>query len=130
MSSPSNALPLPLVDRLFDRLVALYGAQRVGAMWHGTDIAAVKDVWAQQLGRFQTATIAAALQRLVDGGDGWPPTLPEFVELCRQAALGRVQAQDGPALPAPGAGYTDIETAKANIERIRAMVRGAVKVMP
>ncbi len=123
MSSPSNALPLPFVDRLFDRLVAIYGAQRVGAMWHGTDIGSVKEVWAQQLGRYQPATIAAALQRLVDGGDGWPPTLPEFVEVCRQAALGRAQSQNVAALPAPGNGYTDIETAKANLERIREMVR-------
>lgn len=128
MSSQQNALPPHLVDRLFDRLTAIYGAQRVGAMWHGANIADVKAIWGGQLGRFQPQTIAAGLQRLVDGGDGWPPTLPEFVEVCRQAALGRQQAQDVAALPAPGGAFTDAETAKANIDRLQEMLRGAVKI--
>ena len=38
-----------LVDRLFSRFAALYGAQKVGAMWHGADIAEVKSVWAAQI---------------------------------------------------------------------------------
>jgi hypothetical protein len=129
MSSPPNALPPHWVDRLFERLAALYGVQRVSAMWQSTDIAAVKTLWGEQLGRFQPATIAAALQRLVDAGDGWPPTLPEFVELCRQAALGRQLAQDLNALPAPGQGHTDVAAARANLERIRRLMRGSVKVV-
>jgi len=129
MSSPPNALPAHWVDRIFERLAAIYGVQRVSAMWHSTDIAAVKALWGEQLGRFQPATISAALQRLVDAGDGWPPTLPEFVESCRQAALGRQQQrQDSAALPAPGQGHTDAAAARANLERIRGLIRSAVKV--
>lgn len=130
MSSPPNALPAHWVDRLFERLAAIYGVQRVSGMWQSTDVAAVKAIWGEQLGRFQPATISAALQRLVDAGDGWPPTLPEFVEACRQASLGRQQAQDSTALVAPGQNVTDAAAARANLAKIREMLRSAVKVMP
>jgi len=97
----SNRLPDAWVDRLFARFTAFYGSQKVGTMWVDAGMAEVKAVWAEQLARFEPASIAGALQRLVDGGNQWPPTLPEFVELCRQAALGRQSAATYEALPAP-----------------------------
>ena len=129
MSSPPSALPPHWVDRIFERLAAIYGVQRVSAMWHSTDIVAVKTIWGEQLSRYQPETIAAALQRLVDAGEGWPPTLPEFVEACRQASLGRQQANLTASLPAPGRSHTDAAAARANLERIKALMHGAVKVI-
>jgi hypothetical protein len=115
------------VDSLFERLVAMYGSQKVAAMWSGAPIDMVKQTWADQLSRFPAATIGAALQKLVDSGDGWPPTLPEFVEACRQCALGR--RQQGAALVAPGQSFTDAETAKANLAKVRELLRAAIKVV-
>lgn len=123
----SKPLPPAWVDRLFSRLAAYYGSQKLATMWVDADMAEVKAVWSEQLGRFEPASISAALQRLVDSGNQWPPTLPEFVELCRQAAIGRQQA--GMALPAPGGARTDTETAKRKVaELLEGLAR--VKRMP
>lgn len=122
-------LPSAWVDRLFSRLAAFYGSQKLATMWVDADMAEVKAVWAEQLGRFEPASISAALQRLIDSGNQWPPTLPEFVELCRQAAVGRQQAQRYDALPAPGNARTDAETAKRKVaELMRSLA--AAKRMP
>lgn len=116
-------LPAAWVDRLFARFTAMYGSQKVGAMWADADREEVKGVWAQQLGRFEPPTIAAAIQSLIDSGDPWPPTLPGFVEACRIASIARRQHQDvTKALPAPGEAFTDTETAKANMARVKAML--------
>lgn len=101
MSLPQNApLPPAWVERIFKRITGIFGSQKVGAMWSDADMAEVKELWAEQLGRFKPESIGAALQRLIDsGGNGWPPTLPEFVELCRQCSVER--ASQHVALPAP-----------------------------
>ncbi|HMM72291.1 MAG TPA: hypothetical protein PKC22_08770 [Rhodocyclaceae bacterium] len=125
----SKPLPSAWVDRLFSRLAAFYGSQKLATMWVDADMAEVKAVWAEQLGRFEPASISAALQRLIDSGNQWPPTLPEFVELCRQAAVGRQQEQQFDALPAPGQSKTDVETAKQRVaELMRSLA--AAKRMP
>jgi len=122
-------LPAPWVDRLFARFVAIYGTQKVGAMWLDASMNEVKSVWADQLGRFAPESIAGALQRLVDSSSAWPPTLPEFVELCRQASLGRVAGALPTALPARGQAYTDREAAKRKIAGLLATLARA-KRMP
>ncbi len=130
--SSQPSLPANFVDRLFARFAAIYGSQKVGTMFADMDaesIAEAKALWGRQLGRFEAASIGGALQRLIDGGVGWPPTLPEFVELCRQAAVGRQQAQRYDALPAPGNARTDAETAKRKVaELMRSLA--AAKRMP
>lgn len=116
----SKPLPSAWVDRLFSRLAAFYGSQKLATMWVDADMAEVKAVWSEQLGRFEPASISAALQRLVDSGNQWPPTLPEFVELCRQSSIGRQQAQRYDALPAPGGARTDTEAAKRKVAELLA----------
>jgi len=119
-SQPKSAA---LVERLFDRFFAIYGAQKMGAMWSDTDLNEVKLVWAVQLSRFNPQSIKVALQCLIDSGREWPPTLPEFIEACRQAALGR-QQQQVPALLAPGRARTDHETARIRVaEMIAALAK-------
>lgn len=91
-------------------MTAIYGSQKVGSMWNEADMAEVKELWAEQLGRFKPESIGAALQRLIDsGGNGWPPTLPEFVELCRQCSVER--ARTSVALPPPSGKKQDIDFA-------------------
>lgn len=128
---PADRQPLPAawIDRLFARFTAFYGSQKVGTMWVDAGMAEVKAVWAEQLARFEPASIAGALQRLVDGGNQWPPTLPEFVELCRQSSLDRRAAERFEALPAPGQSFTDTETAKRNVAELMAGL-GRSKRMP
>lgn len=69
-----------LVDRVWARMVAYYGARFADA-WRGVDVPAVKAVWAEEFAGYSLDEI----KRGVDGlkGKDWPPTLPEFLSLCR-----------------------------------------------
>lgn len=70
------------VDRIFARLSAMYGA-RFADMWAGLDLAMVKAAWSEDLGDLSaeeiTRGVTACKLRT------WPPTLPEFLALCRPA---------------------------------------------
>ena len=114
----SNPAPLPSawVDRLFSRFVAMYGSQKVGAMWADADRDEVKGVWADALGRYTGETLAAAVRGLIDSGSQWPPTLPEFSEACRVAAVNR--RDQALALAAPGGAVTTREEAAEILARI------------
>lgn len=81
----SNSLPPRIVNYIFATMDALYGA-RFADMWRHSNIDAVKQVWADRLGGFasQPQTIRAALISLE--GKPFPPTLPEFITMCRDAA--------------------------------------------
>lgn len=115
----SEPSPRALVDRLFVRFTAMYGTQKVMSMWSDADLDMVKDTWASAIGRYSVPSIAVAVSELLNSGREWPPTLPEFVELCRRGALVRQQSQ-APALPAPGGTYTTREEAAAILQRIGA----------
>jgi len=45
-----------------------------------------KREWAQALGRVAPERIASALDKLVESASPWPPSLPEFIALCRVSA--------------------------------------------
>lgn len=115
--------------RLISRFRQMFGAQKVDAVFGDQDMADVVSLWGKACLRFENPTLGRAMDDLLASGRQWPPTLPEWVEMCRQASLGRAAA-NGPALPAPGNGETDRETARANLERIKQMLAGAVKRMP
>jgi hypothetical protein len=86
-------LPVRVIDRLFERLLATYGAQWQ-ALWAGVPIADVKSLWAAELAVFseRLEAIGWALERLPER----PPNLVQFKALCRDAP--RAEA---PALPLP-----------------------------
>lgn len=79
----STELQQGWIERLFSRLASLYGAA-FGRQWEGTNLADVKSVWAEKLGGFTASQIGAALKGCDDRQ--YPPNLPEFIDLCRQAA--------------------------------------------
>ena len=79
--SPS-ALPDQWVERLFSRFEAMYGARFADA-WKGCDLRNVKDIWAETLGAMSREELAAGVAGCM--GKDWPPTLPEFVKLCKAA---------------------------------------------
>lgn len=71
---------LRVVDRIIQRLMAYYGTKFADA-YGGMPIADLKAVWAEELASFSMLElergIAACRTRT------WPPTLPEFMVLCR-----------------------------------------------
>jgi hypothetical protein len=76
----STAKQSEWIDRLFARLGAMYGSRFV-AMWEGQDMAGVKSIWVEDLAEFTPSEITAGVNACKTRE--WPPTLPEFIRLCR-----------------------------------------------
>lgn len=78
------ALPDSWVERIFSRMSALYGAL-FRERWRDCDLVEVKAVWAEELSSFSDnpECFGLALKAMV-GECKFPPTLPEFVAICRK----------------------------------------------
>lgn len=75
-----------LADRVFANLSAMYGSQKMATMWRDAESPqAVRVVWEATLRQYDVLAIRDALQQLARTGSAWPPTLPEFVALIRDA---------------------------------------------
>jgi len=85
------SLPLPWVDRIFDKMTLTYG-QHFLNRWRDLDLNAVKSDWMYELSGFEKAphAIAFGLSNLPETA----PTVVQFKNLCRQAPSVEV-----PALP-------------------------------
>ncbi len=79
-TSPRQALPVSWVESLFKRMHFAYGT-RFADMWAGVNPDEMKVHWAQRLGELSRSELATGY-RMLDSRD-WPPTLPEFIKLCR-----------------------------------------------
>ena len=76
-----NVLPNAWIDRLFGRLAAMYGKHWLD-LWADVPMADVKDAWQTELAGVTGDQLVAALKGL----GKFPPTLPEFVALCKPPA--------------------------------------------
>lgn len=117
MNAPLNRLPDSWVDSLLARMLAIYGAKFKSA-WADVPANDMREMWAVTLGRFDGEQIKWALESLI-ASHPWPPTLPEFVALCRQAPR-----PEPKKLPAP----TIDEQTKA--KRAEEMAIGAFAMRP
>lgn len=90
------SLPLSWIDRIFDKLVLVYGRDFTGR-WDGLPLSSVKTDWAHELSGFDKhpGAIKHALQNLPAAK---PPTVYEFRNLCVAAPRDTVGE-----LPAPPA---------------------------
>ncbi len=70
-----------MIDRLFARLEAFYGS-KFADTWKNCDLENVKSVWADGLGGMTRDELLAGVMGCK--GKDWPPTLPEFIKLCKQ----------------------------------------------
>ena len=73
-----------LVDWLFDDCLLRYGNQ-FSSRWIGLDVHDLKAQWAAELGKLALAEIKAGVVRMRRECISFPPTLQEFVHLCRPA---------------------------------------------
>ncbi len=112
-------LPLAWVDKLFARFSATFGAQKVGAMFPRETHDEVRQLWSEQLGRFEPETLRCAVQAMIDSRLDWPPTLSEFVGMCQRAAIERRQHANVVMLPLP----------RANPEVVEREVQAAAAVL-
>ena len=77
------ALPLPWVDRIFDKLMLVYGRDFTGR-WDGLPMASVKTDWAHELSGFE-AHPEAIKHALLSLNPAKPPTVLEFRQLAANA---------------------------------------------
>lgn len=77
---------------------AHYGARFADA-WRGTDPASVKTVWAKELGRFTPDQLKHGIESLAQCK--FPPTLPEFIALCKHAPSYAYARKLPPPRPTP-----------------------------
>jgi hypothetical protein len=86
VTSPAklNALPDAWIEKIFGHMSAYYGSL-FSDRWRGFDLVEVKRIWAQELANFSDnpECFRAALRAMIDESK-FPPTLPEFVVLCRK----------------------------------------------
>jgi len=80
--STSRQVPLSWVESLFARMQAMYGNKFLD-MWRDTNIDQVKALWAEEMSKLTDAELKRGFTALM--GREWPPTLPEYVKLCRPA---------------------------------------------
>lgn len=84
VKSSTSPQPMPTlwIERLFDKLSCYYGS-KFGDLWRGCEIRSVKRTWAKALAGYSPEEVKhgldACLSRI------FPPTLPEFLMLCRQS---------------------------------------------
>lgn len=77
---PEGAIPQHWVESLFTKMAYTYGV-KFADQWRGIDTDGVKRHWAEALGVMSDAELRRGVFKL--GTRDWPPTLPEFMKLCR-----------------------------------------------
>lgn len=109
------SLPIPWVDRIFEKLALIYGREFTGR-WEscGASIADVKTDWAHELAGYQhwPEAIAYALANVPADR---PPTVLQFREICRKAPPKAL-----PRLPEPKADPERVRQELAKLEPLRA----------
>jgi len=110
------SLPEAWVDRIFTKLLLVYGHQFL-SRWDGLNLADVKADWGHELAAFQQhhATIAYALENLPPK----PPTVLEFREICRRGSFRTGQQ----AQIAHGITPADPERVRRDVAELRGKVR-------
>lgn len=128
-NAPHRVLPPPAVDRVFARLVAIYGVQAVAAKYDGIDPAERGATWGSALGRASWVehrqscdlkAIGEALEQLATDGGAWPPALPELVD-----RVERVMQRPGRnhlALPMPRRTPEEIERGRQRMDELKALL--------
>lgn len=87
-----NVFPDGWVERLFARFAVMYGKHWLD-LWADVPMADVKDAWASELAGVTGEQIAGALKAC----GTFPPTLPEFVALCKPVSVPAAHQQYLPA---------------------------------
>lgn len=100
------------------RMTEIYGLK-----WTSTAGETPTELWSTAVTALSGDEVRRGLHACLSSGDAWPPSLPQFLSMCRpprreNAAAYRWQ----PQLPAP---VSEPEKARAELAKIRATLRGA-----
>ncbi len=82
-----------LVDQIMERLAAIYGAQKVGAMYGDVNSEVLANVWETKLRQYPLQSVVSSVDGLCDSGTSWPPTLTELVDMIKQESINRAMSK-------------------------------------
>ena len=78
------------MSNLWERMGYLYGHKFTATYgelaFDGEVLTPAAQTWAYALTGITTEQLSNGLQRCIDSGEAWPPTLPEFVKMCKGKA--------------------------------------------
>lgn len=123
------SLPMPWVDRIFEKLTLVYG-QAFLARWRDVDMLAVKSDWAHELAGFapkegESGAACAGAQAIAYALANLDPAAPPSVLQFRAVAR-RAPAPELPRLPEPKADPERVAAELAKLAPIAATVRAPV----
>jgi len=108
--------------RLWERMTQLWGHRHQSAWGQSVDangnLTDTAELWLQGLGRFTLSEIGNGVNKMVEKGQEWPPTLPEFMQMCKPKRLAPYHKM-AEALPAP---EVDSAIAYTELKKIRALL--------
>ena len=108
--------------RLWERMTQLWGHRHQSAWGQSVDangnLTDTADLWLQGLSRFTLSELGNGVNKMVEKGQEWPPTLPEFMAMCKPKRLAPYHKM-AEALPAP---VVDSAIAYAELKKIRALL--------
>lgn len=109
----------PYAERIMQHFSVLYGHQKVKAMYMEDDnaIMAANEAWELFLRKTKPEVIKRVIDSLSGLSRDWPPSLSEFMGMCRD--FDRVEQRTNVALPAPKI-ITD--EGKATLAKLKAML--------
>lgn len=118
--STESAAPTPqhlrTAAKFWLRMTEIYGHKWTSA--HGET---PTDLWSTALSALSGEAVKAGLHACLTSGDAWPPSLPEFLAVCRPPRRENAAAYRWlPQLPAP---VSEREYARAEIAKLRARLR-------
>lgn len=136
-NQPRPDLPSAAVDRVFARMLAIYGAQRMTAAWGDVPADERRLVWGRALARsvwsparraFDLEAIGEALDDLAVEPSTWPPSSGELAEMCARKT--QRPGRNTLALPVPSRTADEIAMGRERMNSIKAMLGRAIKPMP
>jgi|TARA_R100000049_G_C1918710_1_gene64407 hypothetical protein len=109
------------INRLWERMTQLWGHRHQSAWGQSVDangnLTDTAELWLQGLGKYTLREIADGVTQMVEKGQEWPPTLPEFMQMCKPKRLAPYHKMA--ALPAPA---VDSAIAYAELRKIRSIL--------
>jgi len=85
-----SALSDRVISRVWEKMSAIYGHRWVSAYGLHVDetgkVSQAAETWAMGLSGLSREQLAHGFDYLLKNGQEWPPTLPEFREMCMQAS--------------------------------------------
>jgi hypothetical protein len=105
-SERTQAAPIEDANNVFRVMHGFYGNLFLSkfatgeVLANGGDggVASARTIWAHGLRSFDVETVKTALARTMDTHPEYPPTLPQFVALCKACAPGRVYQHPAPSI--------------------------------